>query len=124
MAELALGVFGIVVPALQGVRRLLEDIDNIVKAPKDVASLKDDLLSVEMALEGLNAVKPSEREVLGGAATKPFEFAISTCKTACGPPALDETFRGQKAVMARAGEFGILPGAQDKVTVRAASFAG
>lgn len=36
-----------------------------------------------MALEGLNAVKPSEREVLGGAATKPFEFAISTCKTVC-----------------------------------------
>jgi Fungal N-terminal domain of STAND proteins len=83
----AASVVGIAVPALHGTRLLLDDIQNIVDAPKAVASLKEDLLSVDMAIEALKAVQSSEWESLGQDVVKESKFAVSTCATVC------DTFR-------------------------------
>lgn len=49
----AAGVVGIAVPTLHGARLLFDDMRKIVDAPKAVANPKDDLLSIDMALEVL-----------------------------------------------------------------------
>lgn len=79
----AAGFVGVIVPALHGARLLRKDIENFVDAPKAIASLKDDLVSVDLAIEGLKAVKPTEWESLGQPVVKQSEFAVRTCKTAC-----------------------------------------
>jgi Fungal N-terminal domain of STAND proteins len=79
----AASIVGLTVPALHGVRLLLDDIQNIVDAPKAVASLKEDLLSVDMAIEALKALQSSEWELLGQDVTKESKFAVSTCTLAC-----------------------------------------
>ena len=81
--SVAAGFVGIIVPALHGTRLLRENIENITDAPKAVASLKEDLLSVDMALKALEAVESSEWKSLGQAVENQSKFAISTCKTAC-----------------------------------------
>lgn len=83
----AASVVGLAVPALHGTRLLLDDIQNIVDAPKAVASLKEDLLSVDLAIEALKAVQSSEWESLGQDVAKESKFAVTTCTTAC------DTFR-------------------------------
>lgn len=80
-------VVGIAVPALHGTRLLLDDIQKIVDAPKAVATLKEDLRSVDMALEALKAVHRSEWESLGQEVVGESKFAITTCTKAC------DTFR-------------------------------
>lgn len=82
MAELS-AIVGVIVPALHGTRLLRENIENITDAPKAVASLKEDLLSVDMAIKSLEAVEASEWRSLGQAVENQSKFAISTCKTAC-----------------------------------------
>jgi hypothetical protein len=83
----AASVVGLVVPALHGTRFLLDDIQNIVDAPKAVASLEEDLLSVDMAIEAFKAVPSTEWQSLGQEVVKESTFAVSTCATAC------DTFR-------------------------------
>lgn len=79
----AAGFVGIIVPALHGVRLLRDDIVNISDAPKAIESLKEDLLSVEMAMEALEAVESSEWESLGQAVQNQSKSTVSTCKTKC-----------------------------------------
>lgn len=81
----AAGVVGIVVPAMHGTRRLLDDIEKIRGAPATVEGLKKELQDVFLATERLKVVKPSELESLGVA--KQSLSAIKTCDEAC------ETFR-------------------------------
>jgi hypothetical protein len=61
----AASVVSVVVPALHGERLLLDDIQQIVDAPKVVTTLKEDLGAVDMALEALKAVHSSEWGVAG-----------------------------------------------------------
>lgn len=70
---------------LHGARLLLNDIENIRKAPQAVASLKEGLRGVELAVEGLKAVEHSKLEALG--VLEQSLFAIKTCDKSC------ETFR-------------------------------
>lgn len=81
----AASFIGIIAVGLHGARRLLNDLENIGEAPKAIAGLKEDLRGVEMAIEGLKAVEPSELESLGVA--EQSLSAIKTCDKAC------ETFR-------------------------------
>lgn len=80
-------VVSIALPALHGMRLLLDDIQKIVDAPKAVATLKEDLRSVDTVLEALKVVDSSEWESLGQEVVDGSEFAISTCAKAC------DTFR-------------------------------
>lgn len=77
------GVVGIIVPALQGTRLLLDDLQCIIDAPKALETLKTDLSSVEMALTSLRAVKDVEWELLGDPVVKQSKAAIHTCTEAC-----------------------------------------
>jgi hypothetical protein len=85
--SVAASLVGLAVPALHGTRLLFDDIQNIVDAPKAVASLKEDLVSVDMAIEALKAVQSSEWELFGQDVVNESKFAVSSCTTAC------DTFR-------------------------------
>ena len=63
--SVAASIVGVTVPALHGTRLLLDDLQGIADAPKAVESLKEDLLSVDMALKSLQAVKDPEWKSLG-----------------------------------------------------------
>lgn len=78
-------VVGIVVPAMHGVRLLLNDIKKIRGAPETVAGLTKELEEVLSATKGLEVVEPSELESLGVA--NQSLSAIKTSDEAC------ETFR-------------------------------
>src|SRR5437588_8263880 len=77
------GVVGIIVPALHGTRRLLDDLRCIIDAPKAIETLKEDLCSVEMALISLQAVKDVEWELLGNTVVEQSKVTINTCTKAC-----------------------------------------
>lgn len=76
-------IFGVTVPALHGIRLLLDDLQRIKDASEAVKNLKDDILSVDMALTSLQAVKDREWESLGGTVADEAKAAISTCARAC-----------------------------------------
>ena len=80
--SVAASVVSLAIPALHGIR-LLRDIQNIIDAPKAVVGLKEDLLSVDMAIEALKALKSSEWESLGQDVAKESKYTISICTSAC-----------------------------------------
>jgi hypothetical protein len=86
MAEplsVAASIVGVTVPALHGTRLLLDDLQGIIDAPKTVESLKEDLLSVDLALKSLQAVHDSEWNSLGVTVADESKVAISSCTRAC-----------------------------------------
>ena len=62
----AASVVCITVPALHGTRLLLDDLQRIKDPSEAVKNLKEDILSVDMALNSLQAVEDREWESLGG----------------------------------------------------------
>jgi hypothetical protein len=76
-------IVGITVPALHGIRLLLDDLQRIKDAPETVKGLKDDILSVDMALTSLQTVKDGEWESLGRTVADQAKVAITTCTRAC-----------------------------------------
>jgi hypothetical protein len=81
--SVAASVVGVIVPALHGTRLLLDDLQSIIDAPKAVETLKEDLCSVDTALESLRAVKDPEWESLGDAVVEQSKAIISTSVRAC-----------------------------------------
>jgi len=77
------GVVGLIVPALHGTRLLLDDLQSIKDAPKDIETLKTNLSSVELALTALQAVKDVEWELLGEDVVKHSKAGIQSCTKAC-----------------------------------------
>ena len=58
-------VVGVIVPALHGMRLLLDDLEKIKDAPKAVKRLEADVRSVDAALNTLQAVEGREWDLLG-----------------------------------------------------------
>jgi len=79
----AASVFGIAVPALHGMRLLLDDIQNIKDAPKLVLSLADDLESTEVALKSLQNMENSVSNMLSQDIVKGMRVAIDICTKSC-----------------------------------------
>lgn len=79
----AASVVGITVPALQGTRLLLDDLQSIIDAPKAIETSKEDLLSVDMALKSLQAVKGPDWDLLGDTVMEQSKITIITCTKAC-----------------------------------------
>jgi hypothetical protein len=48
--SVGVSIISITVPALHGIRLLLDDLNKIIDAPKAVQTLKDDITGAEMAL--------------------------------------------------------------------------
>ncbi|KAL8629775.1 hypothetical protein Q9189_004509 [Teloschistes chrysophthalmus] len=86
MAEpfsIAAGVVGVAVPALQGLKFLLDDLQKLKDAPKNIRRLEEDVHSVEMALSTLQAVEDREWQSLGMTVAEKSKATISTCTEAC-----------------------------------------
>ncbi|KFY96082.1 hypothetical protein V498_02916, partial [Pseudogymnoascus sp. VKM F-4517 (FW-2822)] len=83
LSSTAASIVSITVPALHGARLLLNDLHNIVDAPKAIATVKEDIQSVEIALEGLKAVLSSEWESLGEEVANGSKLTVMTCAKAC-----------------------------------------
>jgi hypothetical protein len=86
MAE-ALGVAssiaGLAVPALHGARLLLDDLQKINEAPREVKRLQEEVSSVETAVTSLQTVKEEEWKLLGGNVAEASQVTIRSCTKAC-----------------------------------------
>ncbi|KAF1974571.1 hypothetical protein BU23DRAFT_504989 [Bimuria novae-zelandiae CBS 107.79] len=76
-------VVGITAPALEGVRLLLNDLQQLKDAPKTVRRLLEDVHSVDAALGLLQSVENREWQLLGPDISKESERTISSCTQAC-----------------------------------------
>jgi hypothetical protein len=76
-------VVGITVPALHGVRLLIEDLQQLKEAPKTVKRLLEDVQSVEGSLNLLQGVEEREWDILGASVLEESKTTISSCTQAC-----------------------------------------
>ncbi|OCK85163.1 hypothetical protein K432DRAFT_343639 [Lepidopterella palustris CBS 459.81] len=76
-------IVGITVPAIHVIRLLLDDLNNIINAPKAIQTLKDDITSAEMSLQSLQTIEDTEWEVLGETIANQSKAAIENCARAC-----------------------------------------
>ena len=76
-------VVGIIVPALHGIRLLLEDLQQLKDAPKIVKRLVEDVHSVDTALKLLQSVEDREWDLLGSGIAEQSKTTISSCTQAC-----------------------------------------
>lgn len=77
------GAVGITVPALHGIRLLLEDLQQLKDAPKTVKRVVEDVHSVETALNLLQSVEDREWSLLGANVAEESKKTISSCTQAC-----------------------------------------
>lgn len=77
------GVTGLVAFALQGVRLLVNDINNIKEAPKSLEGLHTDLTSVGSSLECLENINETQLRLLGDHVYNQSTVAIERCKSTC-----------------------------------------
>jgi hypothetical protein len=81
--SLTAGAVSIAVPALHGIRLLLEDLQQLKDAPKTVKRLTEDVHSVNAALNLLQGVEYREWNLLGANVAEEAEKTISSCTQAC-----------------------------------------
>ncbi|KAK1763951.1 hypothetical protein QBC33DRAFT_548404 [Phialemonium atrogriseum] len=77
-------IVGIVAPAMHVTRLLLDDLQKISDAPTSVAILKEDLLSMDMALQSLRDVTDAQWKSLGWASVDRSKAVMNTCAKSCG----------------------------------------
>lgn len=76
-------VVSITVPALHGVRLLIEDLQQLKEAPKTVKRLSEDVQSVETSLKLLQGIEEREWDLLGASVLDESKTTISSCTQAC-----------------------------------------
>jgi len=76
-------IVGIIVPALQGTRLLLEDLQQLQDASKTVKRLVDNVDSIKTTLELLQSVEKREWGLLGARVAEKAEATISSSTQAC-----------------------------------------
>jgi hypothetical protein len=76
-------VAGLVVLALQGIRLLVNDVNNIREAPTSLENLQVDLASVEMSLQSLESIDESQLRSLGEQVYNQSAVAIERCTSTC-----------------------------------------
>ncbi|RMZ67022.1 Cytochrome P450 [Pyrenophora seminiperda CCB06] len=76
-------VVGITVPALHGVRLLMEDLQQLKETPKTVKRLLEDVQSVETSLNLLQGVEERDWDLFGANVLEKSKTTISSCTQAC-----------------------------------------
>ena len=77
------GIVGLVIPALHGMRLLMDDVTKIVDAPKAVNNLETELVSVSSSLEAIQAIEEPQWETLGKKVSDQSKAAVGTCTATC-----------------------------------------
>lgn len=81
--SIAASVAGVAVPALQCVQHLRNYLQGIANAPRDVISLREDLLTLEQAITSLQNVSDPQWKSLGDAVVIQSKTGMSQCKKSC-----------------------------------------
>jgi hypothetical protein len=81
--SIAASIVGVIVPALEGTRLLIDILGEIKDTPKTITRLSDDVRSVEAALNSLNGVEEREWLLLGTTVAERSKTAITSYKKAC-----------------------------------------
>jgi hypothetical protein len=81
--SVAAGVTGLIAFALEGVRMLVNDVNNIKEAPKSLENLHVDLATVVSSLESLKSIDESQLRLLGDQVYNQSTVAIERCKSTC-----------------------------------------
>ena len=76
-------VVGIVIPALQATRLLLEDLQQLKDAPKTVKRLMEDVQSVNKELALLRGIADTDWELLGAGVDEHAKTTFNSCTQAC-----------------------------------------
>jgi hypothetical protein len=76
-------VAGLVGLALQGTRRLIDDVNNVRDTPKSLEDLQTDLTSIGASLKSLEAADESQLRLLGEHVYDQSAMAIEKCASAC-----------------------------------------
>ncbi|KAK5733335.1 hypothetical protein LTR17_009824 [Elasticomyces elasticus] len=80
----AAALVGIIVPALHGIKLLVEDVSKVRDAPETVKGLKRDLQSLSSSLEVLKAIGETQWKMLGTQVSQLSKETVSDCTAACG----------------------------------------
>ena len=83
LLSITAGVVGITVPALHGIRLLLEDLEQFKNASKTVKRLLEDVQPVDTSLRLLQRVEEREWDLLGASVAEESKTTISSCTQAC-----------------------------------------
>jgi hypothetical protein len=81
--SIAASIVGITVPALHGIRILLQDLQQLKDVPKTIKRLTEDVQSVSTSLELLQSIDEREWDLLGTSVLEESKTTISSCTQAC-----------------------------------------
>lgn len=81
--SISASVVGLVVPALEGTRLLIDNVRSIKDAPKALEDIRADLKSVEASLESLKSIDDSQMRQLPERVNEQCREMISRYRSAC-----------------------------------------
>ena len=79
----AASVVGIVVPALHGIRLLLDDLEKLSDAPETVENLKAEIRLVEATIQSFLTITEPQWQALGTSIVEQSKTTLITCKESC-----------------------------------------
>ncbi|KAH7459865.1 hypothetical protein FOMA001_g19847 [Fusarium oxysporum f. sp. matthiolae] len=77
------GVAGVAVPALQCAQQLRKTIQAILDAPGEIASLGEELLTIEQAITSIQEVSDQQWQSLGKAVVTQSKTGMNLCRKSC-----------------------------------------
>jgi hypothetical protein len=87
--SIAASIVGIAVPALRGVRLLLDGLEKLSDAPMTVENLKGEVLLVEAAIDSLSAITEAQWQALGTSIFDKSKTTLISCQESCEKFAAD-----------------------------------
>ncbi|KAJ3569925.1 hypothetical protein NPX13_g5914 [Xylaria arbuscula] len=79
----AASVVGIVVPALHGIRLLLDDLEKLSDVPETVKSLEGEIRLVEATIQSFLTITEPQWQALGTSIVEQSKTTLITCKESC-----------------------------------------
>ncbi|TVY72484.1 hypothetical protein Focb16_v012901 [Fusarium oxysporum f. sp. cubense] len=81
--SIAAGVVGVAVPALECAQQLRKTIQAILDAPSDIASLGEELLTIEQAITSIQEVSDQQWQSLGESVVSQTKTGMNLCRESC-----------------------------------------
>jgi hypothetical protein len=77
------GVVGVAVPTLQCAQQLRKTIQAILDAPSEIASLGEELLTIEQAITSIQEVSDQQWQSLGESVVSQSKTGMNLCRKSC-----------------------------------------